>query len=790
MLFTKSRTFVLHCLLLLLLFLIHKKTCAQSNKFTISGYIKEEGSGETLPGVGIYCDSLKQGVSSNHYGFYSISLPQGIHKLVVSFIGYGKKEISVELNKNLRTDITIAPGVQLKEVTVNAQEQKKVSDEVRMSVISIPVQQIKDIPALLGEKDVLKVIQLLPGVQKGSEGSSGLYVRGGGPDQNLIILDDATVYNAYHLFGFFSLFNGDALKSVELVKGGFPSRYGGRLSSVLDMQMKEGNMQKIKGEAGVGILSSRFILEGPILKNKVSFLVSARRTYADALVYPFLPKSQKAGYYFYDLNAKINWIVNDKNRVFLSGYFGKDKFYFNSSESLAKTSGNMQWGNGTGTIRWNHIYSSKLFSNTSLVLSDYKLQFGIRDEFDTTFFDLKFKSGIRDWTAKHDFDFFPNNYHHLKFGVQTTQHKFTPSAVVLKANQIGAETKVNNIYSIESGVYIEDDWKITSLLRINYGIRASFYSVKKTNFIFPEPRFSARYLLNETSALKISYAMMNQYIHLLSSTGVSLPTDLWVPATNGLKPMQSQQFAIGYAKDIKEDFTLEVEGYYKTMKRVSFYKEGASFLLADDPSGAQDISWEKNITQGKGWSYGGEILFKKNKGKWTGWMGYTLSWIYVQFDSINFGKKFHPRYDRRHDISVVNIYKFNDNITLSLTWVYGTGNAITLPLARYNAAPHNPAAQEGYSPQDFFGKNTNFKNDYGEKNSFRMAAYHRMDVGIQFHKKRKYFTRTFEVSVYNLYSRMNPFFYYIEQTNDPEKQKLKQITLFPIIPSVSWSFKF
>ena len=450
----------------------------------------------------------------------------------------------------------------------------------------------------------------------------------------------------------------------------------------------------------------------------------------------------------------------------------------------------MQWGNGTGTIRWNHIYTPKLFSNTSLILSDYKLQFGIRDEFDTTFFDLKFKSGIRDWTAKHDFDFFPNNYHHLKFGVQTTQHKFTPSAVVLKANQIGAETKVNNIYSIESGIYIEDDWKITSLLRINYGIRASFYTVKKTNFIFPEPRFSARYLMNETSALKISYAMMNQYIHLLSSTGVSLPTDLWVPATNGLKPMQSQQFAIGYAKDIKEDFTLEVEGYYKSMKRVSFYKEGASFLLADDPTGAQDISWEKNITQGKGWSYGGEILFKKNKGKWTGWLGYTLSWIYVQFDSINFGKKFHPRYDRRHDISLVNIYKFNNNITFSLTWVYGTGNAITLPLAQYNAAPHNPLLQDGYSEQKFFGNNTNFRNDYGEKNSFRMAAYHRMDVGVQFHKKSKYFTRTFEVSVYNLYSRMNPFFYYIEQTNDPEKQKLKQITLFPIIPSVSWCFKF
>lgn len=766
------------------------KSEAQALKYTISGYIKEEGSGETLPGVGIFCDSLKQGVTSNHYGFFSISLPQGNHKLIVSFIGYGKKEISFNLNKDIRTDINLTPGVQLKEVTVNAQENKKVSDEVRMSVISIPVQQIKDIPALLGEKDVLKVIQLMPGVQKGSEGSSGLYVRGGGPDQNLIILDDATVYNAYHLFGFFSLFNGDALKSVELVKGGFPSRYGGRLSSVLDMQMKEGSMEKIKGEVGIGILSSRLLLEGPIIKNKVSFLISARRTYADALVYPFLPKNQKAGYYFYDFNAKLNWVVNEKNRVFLSGYFGKDKFYFNSTEGLSKTSGNMQWGNGTGTARWNHIYNGKLFSNTSFVFSNYQLQLGVRDQYDTSFFDLKFNSGIRDLTLKHDFDFFPNNFHHIKFGGQITGHKFTPSATVVKANQLSAESKVQNIYSTESGVYLEDDWKLTSLIRINYGIRASMYNVKKTTFVFPEPRISARVLINENSSIKMSYAMMNQFIHLLSSTGVSLPTDLWVPATNGLKPMQSQQIAMGFAKDIKEDFTIELEGYYKSMKRVSFYKEGASFLLADNPSGAQEISWEKNITQGKGWSYGGEILFKKNKGKWTGWFGYTLSWIYVQFDSINFGKKFHPRYDRRHDISFVNIYKLNEKITFSLTWVYGTGNAITLPLGSYNAAPHNPAIQDGFNENKFFGLNSNFRNDYGEKNSFRMAPYHRMDIGVQFHKKRKLFTRTFEISVYNLYSRMNPFFYYIEQSNDPGKQKLKQISLFPIIPSVSWSFKF
>jgi hypothetical protein len=760
---------------------------AQVNKHTLSGIIRESGSGETLPGVSIYCDSLRIGVQSNAYGFYSLTLPEGKHRIKISALGFSAIDSVITFNQNLRVDFNVGQGIALKEVVINAEAKKRISEESQMSVINIPVQQIKDIPALMGEKDVLKVIQLMPGVQKGSEGSSGIYVRGGGPDQNLIILDDANVYNAYHLFGFFSLFNGDALKSVELVKGGFPASYGGRLSSVINMQMKEGNQEEFHGEAGIGLISSRLVLEGPLKKKKSSFLISARRTYVDALIYPFLPPEQKGGYFFYDLNAKLNYTLTDKDRLYLSGYFGKDKFYFNSNNDGFKLKGNLNWGNATGTLRWNHIYSGKLFSNTSAIFTNYQLGIGSREEFDSTYFDLQFVSAIRDYTIKHDFDFYPNSKHHIRFGGLAIFHRFKPSAVVVKSSDaLSAGISVNSIYTMESGLYVEDDWKISGRLKANIGLRVSHYVANKTSFTNPEPRVSARYSITEKSAVKASYALMNQYLHLLSSTGVSLPTDLWVPATRNLRPMQSQQWALGWAQELPKGINLTIEGYYKNMRDISFYKEGASFLLIDNPEGAQGINWEKNITQGKGWSYGSEFLLQKEKGKWSGWIGYTLSWTYVQFDSINFGKKFFPRYDRRHDISIVNIYKFNDRIKLSCTWVYGTGNAITLPVAQYDAAPHNPAQIDNFSQYNFIG----FRNDYGEKNSFRMAPYHRLDVGIQFTKVKERYTRTFELSFYNAYNRWNPFFYYIEKGVTATQNKLMQVTLFPILPSVSWSWKF
>jgi hypothetical protein len=760
-------------------------------KYTISGYISEKGSKENLPGVTVYQLNTNFSTVSNLYGFFSITLPAcDTMKLAVSFLGYQTQIVELKHNKNQSIDISMQSNLTLDEVEVVAKKTEAISEDVQMSRIDIPVEKIKDIPALLGEKDVLKVLQLMPGVQKGNEGSSGFYVRGGGPDQNLIILDDATVYNAFHLFGFFSLFNGDALKSIELVKGGFPARYGGRLSSVLDMQMKDGNKEKIKGEAGIGIISSRFTIEGPIIKDKCSFLVSGRRTYIDALIYPFMPKDRKGGYFFYDFNAKVNYVLSKKDRLYMSGYFGQDKFYANIKDDNSTTTAGLDWGNTTTTARWNHLFSDKLFLNTSFIFTDYNLKItaGSKDNFSD--FSLMYTSGIRDYAIKTSFDYMPNPQHYVKFGLQSIYHRFSPGASVIKGSYLSETKSKSKIYeAFESGIFIEDDWKINRAWRVNYGGRISNFIIGDENYINPEPRASLRYLIKKDLSFKASYALMNQYMHLLSNTGIGLPTDLWVPATKKAPYMQSQQAAAGFSKDfLKKGFDVSLEGYYKEMNHVLGYKEGASFLTVGSGEG-QTISWEDNVTSGKGWSYGGELLIRKNTGKFTGWIGYTLSWTQLQFNDLNFGKKFYARYDRRHDISVVGVYEINKNIKLSATWVYGTGNAITLPLNSYLASVYtNP-----YSPNNPLAINqASYYNvqDYGtQRNAFRMGAYHRADLGIQFVKEHPKYSRVFELSFYNVYNRQNPFFYYID-TDINGKQELMQVSLFPIIPSVSWSFKF
>ncbi|MBA3680782.1 MAG: TonB-dependent receptor [Bacteroidetes bacterium] len=770
---------------LFIIFVLLNLFSVSQTKYTISGYVSEQGSKENLPGVYVVIPKLKTGTSTNSYGFYSITLAQDSVELIISYVGYKSKKVNLYLNKNTSINFELK-AEQLAEVEVTADQNYKVSEDVQMSTIDIPIEQIKQIPALLGEKDVLKVIQLMPGVQKGSEGSSGIYVRGGGPDQNLIILDEAPVYNATHLFGFFSVFNGDALKSVELIKGGFPARYGGRLSSVIDLQMKDGNKEKIHGEGGIGIISSRLTLEGPIIKDKCSFLVSGRRTYIDALIYPFLPAKSKVGYYFYDFNAKLNYVFNDKDKLYLSGYFGRDKFYFNSKQTNYESKSNLNWGNATGTLRWNHLFSSKLFSNASLIYTNYKLGIGSSDKYGADFFTLDYRSTIRDLGFKYNFDYMPTPNHYIRFGASSTWHYFLPQAIVIKSSSASQNTtnKSTGINTFESGIYIEDDWKITNRLRGNFGVRLSSFNSNGENFFNPEPRASLRYLFNNDFSLKASYAMMNQYLHLLSNTGIGLPTDLWVPATNRIKPQQSQQIALGAAKDLpKQKLTITIEGYYKQMKNVLNYKEGASFLQINENENAEGASWENNVTSGSGISYGAEFFIQKKVGKFTGWIGYTLSWTTLKFDSLNFGKPFPARYDRRHDISVVGMYKINDHINISATWVYGTGNAITLPLASYAVNTH------------FLTSNPNYiynqpVNDYGEKNSFRMAAYHRADIGIQFHKKLKRCERIFELSFYNLYNQKNPFFYFTQFDPDKQKTVLMQISLFPILPSVSWTYKF
>lgn len=763
---------------------------AQS-KFTISGYVTEKGSKENLPGVTVYQSNSNNSTISNAYGFYSITLPQADSvELVFGFIGYLTHKQKIQLNKNISLNVELVSNNQLEEVEVVAKKTEAISQDVQMSKIDIPIEKIKEIPALFGEKDVLKVLQLMPGVQKGSEGSSGFYVRGGGPDQNLIILDDATVYNAFHLFGFFSLFNGDALKSVELTKGGFPARYGGRLSSVLDMQMKDGNKEKITGEGGIGLISSRLTLEGPIIKNKCSFLVSGRRTYIDALIYPFLPETTKVGYYFYDFNAKVNYVINDKDRLYLSGYFGQDKFYLRLKDQNSKTNAGLDWGNATTTARWNHLFNSKLFANTSLIFTDYKLLISTENKDPFYDFNLRYTSGIRDYVVKTSFDYIPNPQHYVKFGLQSIYHQFRPGAIVLKSSAISENFNSKTLYeAFENGLFIEDDWKITDKLRANVGFRLSNFIIKTENYINPEPRASLRYLLTKDFSIKASYALMNQYMHLLSNTGIGLPTDLWVPATKKAPFMQSQQGAIGLSKDfLNKGIDVSLEGYYKEMNNVLGYKEGASFLSVGENNG-QTVSWEDNITNGKGWSYGGELLLRKNTGRFTGWIGYTLSWTQLQFNALNFGKKFYARYDRRHDISVVGVYKLQDRITISATWVYGTGNAISLPLNTYVANTFGLPFSPGNNTSLNQGANYQVEDFGQQRNAYRMGAYHRADIGIQFYKKFKHYTRVIEVSAYNAYNRQNPFFYYID-VDSQNREQLMQVSLFPILPSISWTWKF
>ena len=787
---------------ILLVSIFSSQNIEAQRRYSISGYVKEAGSGELLPGVIAYIPSLRTGITTNNYGFYSITIAETDSLLIqFSFVGYTTEQRSISLREDMDLNVEMSSGVMLDEVSVSASAQERISTSVRMSNITVPVAQIKNVPSLLGEKDVLKVIQLMPGVQKGSEGSSGLYVRGGGPDQNLIILDDAIVYNASHLFGFFSLFNGNALKSVELTKGGFPARYGGRLSSVLDMSMKEGNKEEWHGEGGIGLISSNLTVEGPLVKDKSSVLVSARRTYVDLILSPILKitENENMGYYFYDLNAKINYDFGRNNKLYLSGYFGQDRFYYRSGNNEMKEKVGLHWGNATTTLRWNHLFTSKLFSNTSLVFSSYK--FGI---FSTTEYNdestpgirAEYYSGIRDFSLKYDLDYIPNPNHWVKTGFTSIYHRFNPYAYVeIDTVNFIDRDESKYITGVESAVYIEDTWTPFNTLKINAGFRFSNFVADKKKYWNPEPRLAISWRVNENLALKASYASMNQYIHLLTNTGINLPTDLWVPTTDRVKPQNSRQIAVGMAKDIPEKYlSISLEGYYKLMSNVIGYKEGASFIDFEEMLfSEEEITWEDKVTSGKAWSYGIELLVQKNEGDFTGWIGYTLSWTQMQFDSLNFGNKFYAKYDRRHDISLVGMYKINDHITISGTWVYGTGNAITLPVSSYMASYPvyfetnlNPFESNGYSN---YGREVD---EFSGKNNYRMGPYHRLDLGIQFHKEKKWGERTWDISVYNAYSRKNPFFYY--QTTDTENGQtygqLRQVSLFPIIPSVSYSFKF
>ena len=765
-----------------------------AQKHTISGYVKDAISGESLIGATIAVRGLSKGITTNAYGFYSISFAAGKQEVYYSYVGYKAQNFSFSLTRDTSINISLYPVKALTEEVVVVSKKSGNVKSAQMGRVTLPVDQLKTIPAFLGEVDILKTIQLLPGIRNAGEGTAGIYVRGGGADQNLIILDDAVVYNTGHLFGFFSIFNADAIKNVTLIKGGMPAQYGGRLSSVLDISMKEGNNQKMQVEGGIGLVASRFSIQGPVVKNKSSFILSARRTYVDALAKPFVKKESQfygSGYYFYDLNAKFNYQFSEKDRLYISGYFGRDVFDFRNAKLSFKV--NIPWGNATGTLRWNHVFNNKLFANTTLVYNDYNFKFsGAQNDFE-----VKLNSGIRDINAKTDFDFYPASNHKLKFGALYTYHKFTPSVVSGRQdsvvfNPLNAQVK----FAHEAALYVQDDWDINPKIRVHLGLRYSFfqqigpYKIYTTDddgnrtdstvfgngkkiktYTGLEPRFTLRYSLNEATSLKASVTRNLQFIHLVSNAGTTLPTDIWVPSTYLVKPQISWLYAAGIYKNFKNGtYETSVELYYKKMQNQIEYREGYT------PSTLRDT--EEDFTFGKGWSYGTEFFVNKLKGKLTGWIGYTLSQTWRKFPELNDGQKFPAKFDRRHDLSVVAMYELNAKWKLSATFVYGTGNAFTLPVNFY--------IYDGILTQE-----------YSKINQYRLPAYHRLDFAAILtplkNKNRKWQSQ-WVFGAYNIYSRKNPYFIYFDQTGSPYNGSLKiqgkQVSIFPIIPSVTWNFRF
>ncbi len=779
-----------------LLFFFFFSQTVTAQKFTISGYVKDKATGEALIGANIYNKADFSGTTSNTYGFYSITLPKDSVTLVVSFVGYKPIVAKIFLDKNIEFNIGLSGSLELKEVVITAEEE--IQQRTQMSTITIPIKQIKSLPALMGEVDVLKVLQLLPGVQSGTEGSSGIYVRGGGPDQNLILLDGVPIYNASHLFGFFSVFNADAINNVDLIKGGFPARYGGRLSSVIDISMKEGNNQEFKGSASIGLISSKLTLEGPIKKSEnTTYILSGRRTYIDILARPFIKAQsggdETGGYYFYDLNAKINHKFSNKDRLYLSGYFGNDKAYAKSKgeyiggneKTEYKDQFGLQWGNIITAARWNHLFNPKLFSNVTLTYSRYKFKVFEKSketitkagETTTEKSAFEYSSGIEDLAAKIDFDFIPNPNHYVRFGINGIRHEFNPGILAFKdsSSKIDTTTSSFNKSTNEFAAYIEDDFKVGRNFKVNVGLHLSGFYVDKQFYTSLQPRLSMRYLLNNGIALKASYAKMEQYIHLLTNGGIGLPTDLWVPATKRVKPQKSTQYAIGIAKTINRTFEVSLEGYYKDMDNLIEYKDGASFTSIEK-------DWQDKIEIGKGNSYGAEFFIQKKHGKFTGWLGYTLSWTNRKFKNINFGKEYPYRYDRRHDVSVTSVYKIKENLELAAIWVYGTGSAVSLPTKSYLKNDDDVGQYGGY-----YGSEVNL---YENKNDFRMKSYHRLDFSIAWTKQKKRGVRKWTLGVYNVYNRKNPFFIAIGNDYKTDTKKFKQYSLIPFLPSFSYKFDF
>ena len=766
-----------------------------AQKYTISGYVKDASSKEHLIGASIYDTISVNGAVTNAYGYYSLTLAEGKISLQYSYAGYATEGLDLFLSKDTVINIELNKSSVLSEVSVTAKMSDIGVKGSQMSAIEIPIEQIKAVPALFGEVDLVKALQLLPGVQSGTEGTAGFYVRGGGPDENLVLLDEIPVYNINHAMGIFSIFNADAVKNVVLYKGSFPARYGERLSSVVDIRTKDGDMQKYHGNFSIGLISAKLNVEGPIIKDKTSFSLSARRSYFDIFTSAIARIATEgegyAGYYFYDVNAKLNHKFSDEDRLYLSFYLGNDGIYMGQTleqdDEFDKLKGSLKWGNLIASLRWNHIINSKLFMNTTAAFSRYRFRIGVANsgknqdetgELKDYKNSIALNSGIMDFSVKTDFDYSISPKNTMKFGVGYTLHKFSPEVLTSQMIDLDIDELQqykdprNSLWGNELSAYAEDNVALADWLKVNGGLRYSAFLVQKRFYNSLQPRLSMRFLVSDDWSLKAGYSYMSQYIHLLSNSTLFMPTDLWVPATRRVVPLNTHQVTAGVFYNLNKILDFSVEGYYKTMNNVIEYKDGSNYFLSSE-------GWEDKVCVGRGWSYGVEFFVQKTVGKVTGWLGYTWSKSTRLFDregqQINFGRPFPAKFDRRHDFKITAAYKISDRIDLSASWLFQTGNATTLAL-------HDYTNIEGYTEEHI-----------ESRNNYRLPAYHRLDLGINFNKKKKHGIRTWNISFYNLYYSQNPFMLFtsVEYNQYGESHNtLKQLSLFPIIPSVSYSYRW
>ena len=782
--------------LVLLLVISVVYTATAQDKFTVSGYAKDAKNGEALIGVTVYKKNSQIGTSTNEYGFYSLTLPKGQDTIVFSFVGYKTVIKPINLISNLTVSSEIGEeGKELDEVVISSEREDKNIKSMEMSVAKLDIKQIQKMPALLGEVDVIKSIQLLPGVTTVGEGASGFNVRGGNIDQNLVLMDEAPVYNSSHLFGFFSIFNPDAVKDVKLLKGGIPAQYGGRASSVLDIRMKEGNSKKMEVNGGIGTVFTRASIEAPILKDKASFIVAGRRSYIDALVKPFVKSTnvlKKSDFYFYDLTAKFNWRINDKNTLFASGYTGNDVF--------GSTAFKFNWGNTTATVRWNRIFNNKLFMNLTAFYSNYKYELGFKSEGSSQKFE--WTSNIINYSVKPDFTYYLNSKNTIRFGAQSILFTFKPANAII-TSQEGAVSNISldKKFGVENALYIDNEQKITNRFTIQYGLRWSFFNYigKGTKYYYrdtipneskpldkeetfangetiqgyntPEPRLALNYTINDKSSVKLGYNRMSQYLHIVSNTAASTPLDIYTPVTNNVKPLISDQITLGYFRNFKENmFETSAEIYYKDLQNQLDYIDNANLLLNE--------YLEADLVQGKGRAYGLELYVKKAKGKLNGWVSYTLSKTERQVRGISNDEWFVSRYDRTHNVNTVLIYDLSKRWSFSANFVYQTGTPASFPTAKLEV--------QGY----LIPYNTDNK-----RNNYRNTPYHRADLGITYNFKKndtRRYKQTLVLSIYNVYNRRNAFSIYFRSNADSplNTEAVRYSVVGSVIPAITYNFKF